>query len=66
MPNDDEPQPPTPAAQPIRVRPGALTICSEREGDIHVIAPTGELDLATADELEQELARVAATDAASI
>ncbi len=55
-----------PAAQLIGLRPGELAISSVREGDVHVITPEGELDMATADDLEQELLRVEATDAASI
>jgi anti-anti-sigma factor len=43
-----------------------LAITSQREGDVHVIALAGELDLATADEVEQEIVRVEATDADSI
>jgi anti-anti-sigma factor len=45
---------------------GLLTVRSEREGDVHTISLSGELDLATVDELERELERVEATDAASI
>lgn len=45
---------------------GELTISSEREGDVHIISPRGELDLATADKLERELEAVEATDAQSI
>lgn len=45
---------------------GLLAIDSRREGDEHVIALDGELDLAHAGEVEQELSRVEATDAASI
>jgi anti-anti-sigma factor len=66
MAQDPKPPESTPAGQLIRLRPGELTISSEREGDVHVIALSGELDLATADELEQELLRVEATDAESI
>jgi anti-sigma B factor antagonist len=66
MMHDDRPPRPSPAAELIKHRPGELTISSEREGDVHVIAVTGELDLATAAELEQELLRVEATDAESI
>jgi anti-sigma B factor antagonist len=61
-----KPPEPTPATQLIMLRPGELAITSERDGDLHVIALTGELDLATAPGLEQELLRVEATDAASI
>jgi anti-anti-sigma factor len=45
---------------------GALTMISEREGDVHTICVSGELDLATADSLQRELERVEATDADSI
>lgn len=45
---------------------GQLTIRSSREGVVHTIGVTGELDLATADELQLELERVENTDAASI
>ncbi|MEA2157106.1 MAG: anti-sigma factor antagonist [Solirubrobacteraceae bacterium] len=50
----------------IRHKAGELTLSSERQGDVHVIALNGELDLATAGALERELLRVEATDAASI
>lgn len=43
-----------------------LQIRSSREGDTHVVAPAGELDLDTARHLEDELARVEATDAPMI
>jgi anti-sigma B factor antagonist len=66
MTQDAKPLEPTPATQLVKLRPGELTISSQREGDVHVIELTGELDLATADELERELLRVEATDAASI
>jgi anti-anti-sigma factor len=45
---------------------GQLSMTSERDGDVHVIALFGELDLATADSVEQELRRVEGTDAESI
>lgn len=45
---------------------GQLQIRSVRVDDSHIIAPTGELDLDTAHHLEDELARVEATDAATI
>jgi anti-anti-sigma factor len=53
------------AAQLIRAL-GALTICSERDGDTHVIALAGELDLVSAPEVERELRRVEAGDADTI
>jgi anti-sigma B factor antagonist len=52
------------AAQVIRL--GVLTISSERDGDLHTVELEGELDLATAPDVEQELERVEATDAAAI
>jgi anti-sigma B factor antagonist len=44
-------------------RLATLSIVSEREGDIHSIALTGELDLANAARLDRELRRVEAGDA---
>jgi stage II sporulation protein AA (anti-sigma F factor antagonist) len=43
--------------------PGALSIRSARDGDTHVIELAGELDLATAAEVERELRRVQLSDA---
>ncbi len=40
---------------------GALTMRSTRDGDTHVIAVAGELDLASIDLVEQELKAVEAT-----
>ena len=45
---------------------GQLTLRSEREGVVHTICPSGELDVATADDVQAELERVEATDASSI
>jgi anti-sigma B factor antagonist len=45
---------------------GRLTISSEREGDVHTISLSGELDLATVPVVERELQRVEATDVLSI
>jgi anti-anti-sigma factor len=45
---------------------GQLTLRSEREGVVHTICPIGELDVATADDVQAELERVEATDASSI
>ena len=47
-------------------RVGSVALRSEREGDTHVIALLGELDLDGAPRVEEELLRVEATDAASI
>lgn len=45
---------------------GELTVTSEREGDVHTICLFGELDLATVPDVEEEIQRVEATDAAAI
>ena len=45
---------------------GELTIRSVREGEVHTIALTGELDLSSADAVEKELARAEASDAQTI
>jgi anti-sigma B factor antagonist len=55
-----------PTSQLIDFPPGELTVSSRRDGDVHTIALTGELDLATAERVEQELKRVECTDAKSI
>jgi anti-sigma B factor antagonist len=49
-----------------QMRVGRLTVRSERQGVLHVIAVEGELDIASAPELERELLRVERTDALSI
>jgi anti-sigma B factor antagonist len=45
---------------------GDLSLTSEREGVVHTISLAGELDLATATALQDELTRVEAGDASSI
>ncbi|MEA2218584.1 MAG: anti-sigma factor antagonist [Solirubrobacteraceae bacterium] len=45
---------------------GRLTVHSERDGVLHTIRLEGELDLATAEDIERELLRVEGTDALSI
>jgi anti-sigma B factor antagonist len=45
---------------------GQMTMLSEREGDVHTIAVAGELDVAGAGRVEQELRRVESTDVVSI
>lgn len=45
---------------------GQLTLRSEREGQTHTICLFGELDLATADDVQAELERVESTDAEEI
>lgn len=48
------------------VKLGVLEMTSERAGHVHTIALAGELDLASAAEVEAELRRVEATDAEAI
>jgi anti-sigma B factor antagonist len=45
---------------------GHLAVRSQREGVIHEISLTGEIDLATVGDVERELLRVEATDACVI
>jgi anti-anti-sigma factor len=45
---------------------GTLSMRSEREGDVHTLRLFGELDLATAADVQRELEHVEATDAESI
>ena len=45
---------------------GFFEICSERHGDDHVIALTGELDLSDADRVSAEIVRVEDSDARHI
>jgi anti-anti-sigma factor len=45
---------------------GTLTLRSERDGDTHVLTLTGELDLVTTPEVENELRIVEAGDADAI
>jgi anti-anti-sigma factor len=59
-----------PISEPTRAEDvrhlGALTMRSTRDGDTHLIALAGELDLAGADLFEGELQRVEDTDARRI
>ena len=57
---------PTPVRAEQIVRLAQLSMVSEREGDIHVLSLTGEIDLANAGHLEAELRRVEETDAGVI
>lgn len=52
------------AAELIRV--GEFRVRSERDGVVHTVGLVGELDLATAGDVERELERVEASDALSI
>ena len=45
---------------------GSLVLRSHRDGDTHVIELLGELDIAGAPSLEEELLRIEASDAAAI
>ena len=45
---------------------GQLEVRSAREGDVHTIALTGEMDLSNAGEVERELLHAESTDARSI
>jgi anti-sigma B factor antagonist len=59
-----------PHREPLRahqlIKLGDLTLTSEREGAVHSICLFGELDLATANSVQDELTRVEASDADSI
>lgn len=61
---DAVPQEPLRARQLIEL--GELMVTSEREGAVYSIGLSGELDLATADAVHDELMRVEASDADSI
>lgn len=58
------PDQPSRAAEPFG--PGHFTMTSTRNGAEHVIRLFGELDLANADSVEEELVRVEASDVTSI
>jgi anti-sigma B factor antagonist len=47
-------------------RRGQLTIRSERREQVHLVEPSGEIDLAVTDLLDQEMQRAEATDARTI
>jgi len=61
----EHPFSPASRAELIR-RLGTLTLRSERDGDTHAITVSGELDLASAPDLEAELQAVEASDARTI
>jgi len=59
--------PPSPGSRAELVRKlGTLTLQSARDGDTHAITVSGELDVASAPDLEAELLAVEATDARTI
>ncbi len=64
MTDDPTPEMPSRAAELFEF--GQLTMTSERDGDTHTVSLCGELDLAHADRVEEELLRVEAADAESI
>jgi len=45
------------------VRLAQLAMTSERDGDIHTLGLTGEIDLANAEDVDRELRRIEETDA---
>ncbi len=55
-----------PSRAEILIDLGTLSMRSEREGDVHTLRLSGELDLATAAGVQRELEHVEATDAESI
>jgi anti-anti-sigma factor len=55
-----------PSRDEQRVAFGELTMRSESERDRHTITISGEIDVANAGDVEQELVRVEATDATAI
>jgi anti-sigma B factor antagonist len=61
----ENPEAGAPAQLPAHM-PGEFMLTSAREGDAHVIRLSGELDLATAPEVEQELQSIEQTDAGTI
>jgi anti-anti-sigma factor len=63
---DDVTEQREPSRAEILVGLGTLSMRSEREGDVHTLRLSGELDLATAAEVQRELEHVEATDAESI
>jgi anti-anti-sigma factor len=56
----------TPARAEHIVTLGVLSMRSERDGDVHTITLSGEIDLSNAADVERELMSVEATDAGVI
>jgi anti-sigma B factor antagonist len=65
MTNDSSAQPPASRAEQM-LELGSMSIRSQRDGEVHTIALDGEIDIATAGHVEQELLRAEATDAPAI
>lgn len=67
MSEDERSQPVTDSERAANLpRMGSLALRSTRDGDTHVIELLGELDIAGAPRLEEELLSVEASDASSI
>jgi stage II sporulation protein AA (anti-sigma F factor antagonist) len=62
----DLPREPLDGRAELVVEFGSLSMHSAREDDVHTISLIGELDVATAETVDQELERVEATDAEPI
>lgn len=62
----DGPTIPEPSRAEHMIKLGQLTVVSRREDDVHTIALAGEVDLANAADVERELIRAEATNAAQI
>jgi anti-sigma B factor antagonist len=60
---NDTPEPSRPTQPP---KYGELSVTAAREGDVHTIRLEGELDIATAERIQDELAIAEASDARSI
>lgn len=63
---DDVTEQREPSRAEVLTELGTLSMRSEREGDVHTLRLSGELDLATAPDVQRELEHVEATDAESI
>jgi anti-sigma B factor antagonist len=55
-------QTPTESRAEQIIRLAQLRMVSEREGDVHTLSLTGEVDLANAAQVDRELRRIEATD----
>jgi len=62
---EEAPAQPT-SSQPRLIDLGGFTLSSAREDDVHTLCLFGELDIATAEGVEEELSRVEETDAPEI
>jgi anti-anti-sigma factor len=62
----EEPPAQRTSSQPRLIDLGGFTLSSAREEDVHTLSLFGELDIATAEGVDEELARVEETDAPEI